>query len=142
MILQHPFKAEHIDKIILQPAQEHLKEFLTPEVLKSLETKDSYTFSADGRIIACCGILRVWKGRAIMWCFLSEMSVKHKLALTRMVKYYTEYIDVDRLEINVDVNFEGGHKWAKMLGFKCEAPLMRKFQVNGTDNALYAKVRE
>ena len=143
MILYCQYKAEHMEKLVLQPAQEQLREFFTPELLKSLESDDAYTFSVDNGVpIACCGLVRLWPGRAIMWCFMSTMSVGNKLRLTKLIKKYVNYIGIRRLEIYVEVDAKGAHQWARMLGFKCEAPLMRKFGLTGQDNALYSRIQE
>lgn len=41
----------------------------------------------------------------------------------------------------VKCDFTNGHRFARLLGFECEAPLMRRHGPNDQDEALYAMVK-
>jgi hypothetical protein len=43
------------------------------------------------------------------------------------------------VELTVLKHFAAGHRWAKMLGFEIEAPLMRGYNPDGTDSVGYAR---
>lgn len=46
-----------------------------------------------------------------------------------------------RIQAYVDIGFERGHDWITKLGFTLEAPRMRRFNLDGSDAALYARTR-
>jgi len=63
------------------------------------------------------------------------------LYVHRLVHYVLDNCPLRRVEAYVDFEFEPGHRWARMLGFKLEAPRMKCHRPDGGDSALYARIR-
>lgn len=137
-----PFRAEHLDLLDLQEGQKYLREFLPLALRKALEGEHSYTAFANGQVVACAGLAPQWENRAIAWAYLADgLGAPLMLQLHRAVQRFLEVAPFDRIEATADVEFEQGHRWLRMLGFKLEAPCMPKYRPDGGDSSLYARVR-
>lgn len=135
-----PFQAEHIAQLELQSAQQYLSNWVTPEQAKALEEFPSFSGVVNGSPVASLGILPQWHGRAIAWGFLSEMGCRTFVQIHREVLSFLDDCFVPRVEATVDCDFEQGHRWVQMLGFKLEAERMHSYGPTGGDCALYARV--
>lgn len=135
-----PFQAEHIAQLELQSAQQYLSNWVTPAQAKALEEFPSFSGVVNGVPVAALGILPQWQGRAIAWGFLSETGYGAFVQIHREVKSFLDDCYVQRIEATVDCDFEQGHRWVQMLGFKLEAERMRAYGPTGDDCALYARV--
>lgn len=135
------FKAEHLEQIALQEAQQYLLSHVEPDMGAHLEGHQSFTGIADGKVVACAGVLPYWEDRGLAWAYLSEDAGAHFVAIHKAVKRYLDVAPFKRIEAAVDVNFEAGHRWIKQLGFELEAPVMKAFRPDGGDASLYARVR-
>lgn len=93
---------------------------------------------AVGLPAACGGLFLQWEGRAIAWAFLAADAPM--LAATREAARVLDGCGFRRVECWVEVDFEAGHRWARMLGFEREG-LMRSFSPDGRDHILYARIR-
>lgn len=89
--------------------------------------------------VACGGFFNVWKGRYIAWMLLNEKSGRHMVAVTRHAVERMARLK-GRIELTVRADFAKGHRWAKLLGFEVEAPVLRRFGHDGADHVGYAKV--
>ena len=141
MIEVIPFRAEHIEQVLENAAQQYLKVWLKPGELEALEGPWAYSGVSDGKVVACAGMVQQWHGRAPAWAYMSALSGKEMLAITRAVKRGFEVCPWDRIEAVVNCEFEAGHRWAKVLGFEMEAERMKKYRPDGGDCALYSRVR-
>ncbi|SOD41314.1 hypothetical protein [Nitrosovibrio sp. Nv4] len=142
MISFLPFKAEHIARLNLQPAQEHLRPYIKIDELKSLEGDTAFTLLKEGKPVLCGGVTPLWEQRGLMWSFVGDdMTKRDFVEIHYLVKYYINTLEYKRLEMYVDVDFKNGHRWAKALGFEVEAPCMAAFHPNGTASAMYSRVR-
>jgi hypothetical protein len=137
-----PYKAEHLEALKLQEAQQDLSGFVTPADAKALEQGDAYTAMDGDEVLVCAGVMPIWKGRGMAWAYVSQNAGRRMLALTRAVQRFFEVAQYDRIEAAVEENFKAGHRWARLLGFKCETPEpMAKFLPNGSAARLYARVK-
>jgi hypothetical protein len=101
---------------------------------------DCFTGRHDGRIIVCSGIVRHWQTRAEAWLLMGcPVSRTEMLWIHRRVSDFLENAGIVRIETTVKQNFDAGHRWAKMLGFKAEGRMSR-FGPDGTDYQMYARV--
>ena len=142
MISYGPFKAEHLSALTVQEAQRWTMSYMPPSMMQLLEGLWSNTVFKDGRPICCGGVIEQRPDYGILWSFVGSDVTPHDfLTLHRLVKLFICDLPFDRLEMHVDVNFRNGHRWAKTLGFQCEAPRMRRFLLNGTDASLYARIK-
>lgn len=134
------YKPEHM--FLVTPLEHHASTmpFATPEYARELAKSPAKTGFIDGQIVGIAGVVPVWEGRAFAWSYLDVTAALHMLALTRAVRSYLDTLPVNRIEMTVICGFEAGHRWAKMLGFELEAPIMREFHP-GVDCSLYARVK-
>lgn len=136
-----PFSADHFWAIDIQPAQAYVRDYVAHEDLKALEAQNSFTCAKGDKVLACFGWVPLYPTRASLWALISGTSGPHFVGMTRIAKQLTEELDFKRLEMEVDCEFEQGHRWARMLGFKLEAERLRGFRIDGGDSAVYARVR-
>lgn len=142
MISFGPFKQAHLSLLTVQEAQRWTLSFMSPSIVHALEGMWSNTVFKHGRPICCGGVIEQRPDYGILWSFVGSDVTPHDfLTLHRLVKLFICDLPFDRLEMHVDVNFRNGHRWAKTLGFQCEAPRMRRFLLNGTDASLYARIK-
>lgn len=143
MITVVRFKAEHYHLIEQQESEAYLRGYITPETLAAVErSRWAYTgVSHTGKIVVCAGIVEHWQGRGTTWAVLAKECRREFLAIHNAIKSFLADCPLRRIEAHVDVNFKAAHRWAKALGFELEAPLLKKFLVNGEDVSLYARVR-
>lgn len=134
-----PFKAEHFWSLDVQPAQAYVRNHVTPDSIKALEAMQSFTCIAGEQILACFGWVDLYAHRATVWAYISRHSGPHFLGMTRIAKRLVEGLPHLRVEMEVDCEFEQGHRWARMLGFTMEAPRLRGLRMDGGDSALYAR---
>lgn len=138
MIKIEPFQSWHIAEIDAQESQSGL---VDDESAKAVSMHQAWTATLDGKVIACCGIVPIWKGRSMMWSQISKtISPKGMILLTRAVKRVFD-LNSDRLEAFIADGHEAGHRWIKMLGFTLDTPMpMEKVLPNGEDAYLYSRV--
>lgn len=138
-----PYKAEHLLTLELQASQRnHCAPLITPEYAKLVEGEFSFTAMAGGLVIAVAGLTPLLDGRrALAWSFISRDAGPHFFALTKAVIRLLDASPYVRVEAEVQTGFMPGHRWLRRLGFRMEAPRMRKFMPDGSDASLYARVR-
>lgn len=135
-----PFEAVHFARLEPQAVQQWAKEHHGD--MRVAEGPHAITVMQDGQPVLCGGAVEIWTGRAHLWSMLSsKASAANFLGIHRHVTGFLDGLPFRRLEAAVDVDFEAGHRWMRLLGFTCEAPRMRAYEVDGHDSALYARVR-
>lgn len=136
-----PFKAEHLAAIQLQSAQAYLSDWVSEAQGEALAAQDnSYTALCKGKPLAAAGMIPQWQGRTICWAFIGDVTQAQFLAIHRATKKIIDGCYAKRLEMTVDCDFAQAHRWARLLGFKMEAPRMEAYNPNGGDCSLYARV--
>ena len=138
-----PYKAEHLEAMMLQPAQENVRRYFgNPEYGRMLDFPGhSFTAMEGDKVIAMAGVLPRWEGRAEAWALLSGDLKRHFVRIHRAILRYLETSDIRRIETAVDANFKAGIVWAEMLGFKNEG-LMPGYTPEGRDCYRFARVKE
>lgn len=142
-MIVRPFKVSDFLDMRLQPAQEPLRQHVTIEMVRGLVGPNSFTGEADGRPVWSFGWMPVYAHRALVWALVSEGAGAHFRSIHRIARRSLDLLLAThkRVEMDVTLDFEEGHRWARLLGFELEAPVMRGYQIDGRDAALYAKVR-
>lgn len=138
------FRAEHLQRLTLQPAQVHLSAELLKPGYAAMLTAGGPCFTAehDGRVIACAGVVEVWPGRGMAWALVGEGAGRAMLAIHRAVSGFLIQAPYRRIEATVDAGFDAAQRWIEMLGFTCETPNgMRGFNPDGSDSFLYSRVK-
>jgi hypothetical protein len=138
----YPFRAGHLENLLLQPAQAHLREFFTPEYIRTYENGLCYSLVADdGSTLACAGLLPIWENRASAWALLSaDLGPRGLLIVTRACLRELNLGRFRRVEAYVDPEFMAARKWVRALGFRFEGH-MAAFTPEGRDHDLYARVQ-
>lgn len=138
-----PFEAIHAKQIEEQPKTRHLAgpfRNANMETLEKLPT--SFTLKYKGEILFCGGIVPKWEGCGGLWSILAgNQQTKFQIVHKRVKKFFDE-VKIRRLEATVALDFPEAHRWVKLLGFECEAPILKGFYRDGKDAALYARVRK
>ena len=136
------FLPKHWEEMEQQETTAYLRPLTPAGYTQALaESPFSYTAISEGRIVACSGVIEHWPGRAEAWAELAQISRKEFLAIHNAVKRFLEVCPYRRIEATVAVEFDAAHRWIKLLGFELEAPVMRKFGIDGGDCALYARIK-
>lgn len=138
------FKALDLARIQLQDAQAYFSgEVASPDYARMLEQSGQAFTAVDGDEVLCVsGCAEVWPGRALAWAFLSPAAGRHMLTLSRAVAGFLAQAQYRRIEAIVDDGFEAGHRWMRLLGFRCETPDgMPGYLPDGRKTFLYARVR-
>lgn len=101
----------------------------------------SYTIcTEEGKIIACCGLHRMWEGTAEVWGLFSPLMKKYPMAwfaVKRLVKYHSERCH--RLQATARCDWPGAMRFIEHLGFKLEGRL-EAYGPCGADSMMYALV--
>lgn len=97
----------------------------------------------NGDIIACAGILKLWKGVGEAWVLTSPLVEQHKVAFGRAVlkimNRLMDELEIERLQAMVDAEHKVSQNWLIWMGFMPEG-IMKKY-LGGRDFIRYAKVR-
>lgn len=136
-----PYLPEHLLQIDLQEGQDYCKAGLTDRVARSLVGPYSYTFLRDGKPVAVMGLLELWKNRALAWSFVGKDAGPCFPLMTKIGLKALEMAPFRRIEADTPCEFEEGHRWLKLLGFKLEAECMEAYLPHGGNSSLYAKVK-
>jgi RimJ/RimL family protein N-acetyltransferase len=141
-MIVRPWTLGDTERLHMQPAQEYLGRIVDVRAdFTELSNQGlAWTVEHDGDVIAFAGIEPQWQNRAIAFALLSETAGAHFPAIHKAVLRFLEWAPYRRIEATVDVGFEQGHRWIKMLGFEIEG-YMRAYRPDGADMLLYARVR-
>ena len=136
------FKAEDVSQINKQDHDVAVIGGLDVESYRLAESQRySYTIAIDGKVVACVGAVEFWKNRGEVWAIIDRNCGDHFLKIVRVMKRILDMADINRLEAAVLQSFKQGHRLALILGFDLEAPMMRKYGVNGLNYSLYARIK-
>lgn len=94
----------------------------------------------DGGVYACSGLAKQWENRASAWALISTEAGKHFYMIHKAVRRGILLHHFRRIEATVDVGFEQGYRWMKLLGFEYEGR-MRAYTPDGRDCDLFARVQ-
>ena len=137
------FRAAHLQLMMIQERQKTLSRYMTNDMTYAVE-QSGWGYTAIGareQILACAGIVPQWHGRGLAWAYLSDPMERHEfLFVHRAVKRFLDTCFIKRIEMAVDCDFEEGHRWARLLGFKVECERMEAYRPDGGACALYSRV--
>lgn len=141
-MIVEPFKPEHLEALVLQPAQVHPYASVADKGYgEALAKHEAYTGFIDGRIVACAGVVPIWDGRGELWALVARDIGKLGMrSLHYGVKRWLGSAAFRRLEAHCDAEFMQAHRWLMLLGFNYEGPLA-KFLPDGRDALRFARVR-
>jgi hypothetical protein len=130
------FNRLHVENLILQEKQQHFTDILKDEyyINALLDSPVKWSLIDEEKLTCVCaaGIIDMGWGRGFSWSLMGEESPKNMVLITKLVSRKIEESNFRRVEMTVEDGFEEAHRWAKILGFKCETP-------NGMDSYLLDK---
>lgn len=150
-----PFNEEHLRSIKLQPQQDGLGSLV--DIWDDLDFSHmatlgySVTISMNKKPVIAMGVQPIWVGRAICWFFgdtsLANASRRERVALmrcaTEMAGPFFDEIQKEpeyrRIEATARLGFKQAHQFLRMLGFRREG-FLRKYDLEGSDHAMYARI--
>ena len=136
-----PFRAEHLEGLVLQSAQKDMSGYLSRDYGAGLEhTGQAFTAIRDGQILGCAGVETIWANRGIAWSLLGQVTPFELLGIHRHVSAFLESLSLRRIEMTVDARHGSGRRWAVMLGFQREGTL-RAYTPDGRDCHLYSRIK-
>lgn len=134
-----PLKAEHLERIQAQGAQEYVSSWITPQIKAELAGSNSFAAVDGDEVLGCAGVIEYWPGRAAAWAILSGNCGRNFVRIHRAVLAFFQLQTFRRLEATADVGFGPGHRWLEMLGFKLETDRMAGYMPDGSDAAMYVR---
>lgn len=137
------FKASDMAEILARPSSACMASAMGELDGSVLERFDSWTGRINGEVVACAGIMPLWRGRSYAWAVLSQdIGPFGMVRLTRAVRRYLKMSPPGRIEATVVAGFDAGERWLQMLGFERETPApMRGWLPDGGAANLFARVR-
>lgn len=137
-----PCKQAHLGLIRPQPYdRDLLTSYMHPGFKQLLDESFGMSVWVGGKPVAAGGIIHLHGNCAMAWAMLGADAGPYMLNITRAVRKGLDTCGYPRVEIRVISDFEEGHRWAKLMGFKVEAPRMECSGVRGDDETLYARIR-
>lgn len=136
-----PYRAAHLENLVLQPAQAYLQPMFDSEYARVLEGAGAFTACADGRVVGCGGIHLIHPQRGLAWALVARDAGPHFVAIHKAVARRLTASPLARIEAHVDRDFAAAQRWMRLLGFVNETPQgMRAFTPDGRSCDLYARV--
>lgn len=135
-----PFRRWHVDWLLEDGDAEG--GFFRPDqgTLQCMESMaNNWTILLGANPLLCGGTLEQWPGRHIAWAYLNKHTGRHMAFVTRKAYEYIRRAN-GRIEFTVRKDFEPGHRWAKMLGFEVETPLLKAWGPEGEDHVGYVLI--
>ena len=135
-----PFEEWHLDWINLQASQATLSPMLTHQYGRSLQCSGpAYTAFRGCEVLACAGVVELWRGRAQVWSLLSDSMPKYRKTIHKAVKGFLDGYRVRRLECVIDPRSETAKRWAQHLGFIYEGT-MHAYTPDGENQLMYVRI--
>jgi hypothetical protein len=136
------FTVDHLKAMTHQESNRGMNWLEVTETFKSLEGETSYSLLDGDTVLICAGMVEMHKGRGVAWAYLSDdMSLRTMAKVTKYVKEGLKSSKFNRIEMQVDCDFDKAKNWAKHLGFEMECERMKAFTPDKRDCALYAMVK-
>lgn len=138
------FKPEHLADLRLQDAQREFQSRLGDADYGAAlaQVGNAFTGMVDGRVVGCAGAYEIWPGRAVVWALLSDECGPHFKAIHRAVQGFFLATSWRRVEAVVRAGFPAGHRWIRLLGFRCETPDgMPGYSPDGETYYLYSRLQ-
>jgi hypothetical protein len=137
-----PFRAAHLEQLVLQPAQAAWRGRIDGESGAALEASGlAWTLLRDALVVGCGGVIDRGGGRGEAWALLAQDAGSAMLSATRAVRRYFETAPFRRIEAVTAVDFAPAARWTRLLGFEREGR-MRAFCDNGGDAERWAFIKE
>jgi hypothetical protein len=135
-------RQEHIKYIAPQDGQAETQlAYMQPDMQHVFENEFTLSAWAGSKCVGAAGLIQIMPHYAVAWAFIAKGAGPHMLEAVRAMTRVLDKSNFERIEMRVDRNFHKGHKLARLLGFRVEAPKMGKSGAFKEDETLYARVR-
>ncbi len=143
MIRAERFQLHHIIGFVPRDGYENLENDMRGNLADP--TRDLVSIFRDDTVIAIVGLNRLRVGVGEVWLICSKFVNEIPYAFFRFIDqliniFVMELMGLHRVQMAVDCRLPKNVKWAKTLGFQYEG-LMKRYDLEGNDHYLYAKVR-
>lgn len=136
-----PLTYQLLKSLDVQPAQQYLMDFMTDEAAVKIAGTHAFAVVHENVTLCAFGVLPIFEHRALAWSFLAKTCGPYLLPMTRIGWHFFDTLPYKRVDIEVDYEFEQGHRWAKMLKFSLEVPRLKHYRVDGGDVSLYTRFK-
>lgn len=110
------------------------------DTMRAMESAPNIvTLLSDGMPVAAGGTIELWANRHMGWTMLPITSAPHMTAVTREARRRLAAVK-GRIEMTVLLSFDAGHRWAELLGFEVETPVLRHYGPDGADFVGYVRI--
>ncbi len=142
-MIVRPYETYDEERLCFDTSQEYMGEYLSKmdfDLAPLAEQNLVWTGEHNDKVVAMGGIVPIWPGRGMAWMWMSDVSGRHMVKIHREVEKFLIKSPFRRVEATVDIGFEPGVRWMKMLGFELEGYL-RAYKPDGGDMLMFARVR-
>lgn len=141
-MIVRPWQRGDTERLNIQPAQQYMRSVapMEADLTPLSEAGLAFTGLVDDKPIIMAGLVHEWPGRATAWAVVGADAGPHFAAIHRAAHHFLVRAPYRRIEAHVDVGFEAGVRWVKMLGFEMEAYL-RAFRPDGADMLQFVRIR-
>jgi hypothetical protein len=140
-MIVRPWVKGDYERLDLQAAQQYIGELAENVDLTELsEAGLAKTIEVDNRVIFVGGLMPQWHNRAIAFALVAQDAGGHFVTVHRAVQDFFFNAPYRRIEAHVDVGFEQGVRWMRMLGFELEA-YKKAFRPDGADMLEFVRIR-
>lgn len=112
---------------------------MSPQLLNLLEQQYSRTLLVGGNVVACAGTIQHWPTRHTAWALLGRGAERNLKWITQVIRANLATL-AGRIEFTVRADFPAGQKWAGMLGFRVETPLLPMYGPEGEDHVGFVRI--
>lgn len=102
---------------------------------------NNWTLVVGNMPLLCGGTMAQWPHRHTSWAFLNKHSGPHMAAVVRRARWIIRQPGC-RVDMTVRKDFAAGHKFARVLGYRVETPLLPKYGPEGEDHVGYVFLPE
>lgn len=136
-----PFAPTHLAAMRVQERQRTFLDYAPEGLSEQLAARPSITVLAGDTPLLCGGVIELWPGRGLCWAYFAEGIRERMTAVVRAARRFIDANAPARLEMDTEIDHEEGHRLARLLGFRLEAPRMECYYPNGNAGALYVRIR-
>lgn len=130
------FRQEHLD--LIDPTEARAKQRMVGAGAMLENQIFAVTAFRGSDCVGCGGLSPIHAGRCVAWAVVSKSAPA--VTVTRLVQAFLQQQDIPRIEAVVDADDAKCQRWVRMLGFAQESGRLRKFNQDGTDVILFARV--
>jgi len=142
-MIVRPWRKGDTEKVDIQESQAYTPKLfdISTDLTEFSDRGHAFSFvTDDDEVMAVVLLCEMWPNRAEVTTIISKHAGKYFRFIHKWLNDIMTHYDYNRYETTVDVGFEQGHRWMKLLDFQPEGYL-RKYRPDGADMVLYARIK-